>query len=102
MPVADNKHHSLDSNSSRSAQNGGSGGQQKHGSSSKRSNKRSGSKSMVSTYFNWLVIKFNHNYIRHIVVVNTSFLKYTNDFSIHSYSYVRHRIINIFQSFISL
>ena len=65
MPVADNKHHSLDSNSSRSAQNGGSGGQQKHGSSSKRSNKRSGSKSMVSTYFNWLVIKFNHNYIRH-------------------------------------
>jgi len=48
MPVADNKSHSIDSNGSRSAQNGGSSGQQKHGSSRRGgSSKKSGSKSMV-------------------------------------------------------
>ena len=51
MPVADNKHPNIDSNSSRSAQNGGSG-QQKHGSGRRGgSNKRSGSKSMVSKVY---------------------------------------------------
>ena len=55
MPVADNKNHSIDSNGSRSAQNGGSSGQQKHGSSRKGgNNKRSGSKSMVR--HNFLII----------------------------------------------
>ena len=66
MPVADNKNHTLDSNGSRSAQNGGSSGQQKHGSSRRGgSNKKSGSKSMVRQSYSILIYFIFHKYRLH-------------------------------------
>ena len=67
MPVADNKNHSIDSNGSLSAQNGGSSGQQKHGSSRRGgSNKKSGSKSMVRQ--SYLTLNY---YIFHKITIDS-------------------------------